>query len=105
MTLDDFIAQVLAEYGLPFQASSVRSYVVDQARKVATRNVACIDDDTVKDWIINYSPNKGSYEEKALKKAEVKTVAPPIQKKFKPVKVEEKKEEKKDVQLSLFDIL
>lgn len=103
MTLDDFIAQVLAEYGLPFQASLVRSYVVDQARKVATRNVACIDDDTVKDWIINYSPNKGSWEEKALKKKE--TVAPPIQKKFKPVKVEEKKEEKKDVQLSLFDIL
>ena len=103
MTLDDFIAKVLADYGLPFQQSSIRSYVMDQARAVAVRNVACIDDDTVKDWIINYSPNKGSWEEKHIeKKAEVK---PPVQKKFKPVKIEEKKEEKKDVQLSLFDIL
>ena len=103
MTLEEFIDKVIADYGLAFDKKAVREHIMDEARKVATGNIACVDDDTVKEWILNFDPTKKA--ERVV--ATVKTVPKPVvEKKFKPVKVEEKKPEvKKDVQLSLFDDL
>lgn len=111
MSLKEFIENVLKEYEMEYKPEDVEKYIISKARDMAVKNVAAVDDETVKDWIVNYDPvQKHSPEAQKIidnkKEKSAQAVKPVIQKKLKPIKIEEKKEEKKqNEQLSLFDIL
>lgn len=101
MTLEEYIAQINAELslGIEDEVDKCKRYIFSEARLEATNNCACVDNETVKEWIIYYAENKPEgYEE------EVKCVAEEPKKE--PVRKKEKKEEKQNesVQLSLFGI-
>lgn len=105
MTLTEYINETLKAYNLKFKASEIEGYLYDKAREVKKGNCAVVDDETVKEWIINYDPEKRgkSWAEKAAEKKateEEKVEQPKPEKKVKP-----KKEEKKDDQINIFDFL
>lgn len=110
MQLDEFIKKVLEDYKMKYSVSEVHSYVVKKAKEKAKQNVAVVDDETVKDWIVNYDPKALEEEKKAKAQShanEQMNVAvknKEIKEKQEP-KPEPKKEVKKDDQISIFDLL
>ena len=52
MTLKEFIEKVKAEENIPTDTDDIKNYVTGKARKQASRGVAVVDDDTVKNWIL-----------------------------------------------------
>ena len=105
MTLKEYIEKVLQEYNLNHKELDVERYINSKARDHAVGNVAVIDDETIKEWIINYDPKAIETEakEKAQKQAtEQMNVA--IRNKEIKEKQEPKPEVKKDEQISLFDL-
>ena len=97
MTLNQFIKETLQAYSLKFEEQDVERYIYRKAREECKGSSIAIDDETVKEWIINFDPAK---EEKPAPtpKVEAKTVEKP-----KPTKP--KKEKKNDEQISIFDLL
>ena len=115
MTIQEFIKQTLDSYDLKHDPEKVLQSIRMRAQALAKNGMAAVDDDTVKDWILQYDP--------AEKYAEIK--AKVTEKKETNVKQtlnkcetnvshsnsnsnsdsKSKKEEKQNEQLSLFDIL
>ena len=110
MQLDEFIKKVLEDYKMNYSVAAVRGYVVTKAKELAKQNVAVVDDETVKDWIVNYDP-KALEEEKKVKAQNHATEQMNVAVKNKEIKEkqepkpEPKKEVKKDDQISIFDLL
>lgn len=110
MQLNEFIKKVLEDYKMNYSVPSVEGYIVSKARALAKQNVAVVDDETVKDWIVNYDPKALEEEKKAKTQSRVTeqmNVAvknKEIKEKQEP-KPEPKKEVKKDDQISIFDLL
>lgn len=110
MQLDEFIKKVLEDYKMKYSVSEVHSYVVTKAKEMAKQNVAVVDDETVKDWIVNYDPKALEEEKKAktqshaTEQMNVAVKNKEIKEKQEP-KPEPKKEVKKDDQISIFDLL
>lgn len=110
MQLNEFIKKVLEDYKMNYSVPSVEGYIVSKARALAKQNVAVVDDETVKDWIVNYDPKALEEEKKAKTQSHVTeqmNVAvknKEIKEKQEP-KPEPKKEVKKDDQISIFDLL
>lgn len=93
MTIREFIEKVKAEANIPTNTDDIRDYVIDKARAMAMGNVAVVDDDTVKNWILECRegiPKKEAkaektadiqaLKEKAVKEAEVRAERPTTQK-------------------------
>lgn len=110
MQLDEFIKKVLEDYKMKYNVAAVHGYVVTKAKELAKQNVAVVDDETVKDWIVNYDPKALEEEKKAkaqartTEQANVAVKNKEIKEKQEP-KPEPKKEVKKDDQISIFDLL
>ena len=110
MQLNEFIKKVLEDYKMNYSVPSVEGYIVSKARALAKQNVAVVDDETVKDWIVNYDP-KALEEEKEAKAQNHATEQMNVAVKNKEIKEkqepkpEPKKEVKKDDQISIFDLL
>lgn len=115
MTLTEYITATLKNYNLNFKAKDVEAFLYDKAREVKKGNCAVVDDDTVKDWILNYDPDykKKKSQEAAAEVAENNTV---VEKKNAVIKAQqkeakekakepEKKKVAKDEQISIFDLL
>ena len=114
MTLKEFITQLKADYNLQKTVDQIEAIVTRHAREEAKGNVAVIDDDTVKDWIINSDAEQ--IIEKPAPAAEVKAMTAKtskvaqklyekyVEKKPEPPKAEPK-EKKEYEQTSLFDLL
>lgn len=111
MTLTEFITQLKEDYNLQKTVAQIEGIVKNHAKAAAVSGVAVIDDDTVKDWIINADNEKEEepvakttktskeYTEKIKEKYEKKPEPKPEPKK------EEPKEKKEYEQTSLFDLL
>lgn len=98
MTLTQFIQDTLKAYSLEFKENEVERYIMQKARAECKGSSIAIDDETIKEWILNYDPAKAPA---PAPKAEVKAVEKP-----KPApKPAPKKEKKNDEQISLFDFL
>lgn len=96
MTLMEFIQDTLKAYSLKFSENDVKRYIMEKARAECQGSSIAIDDETIKEWILNYDPAKAP-------KAEVKPLEKP---KPKPEpKPTPKKEKKTDEQISIFDLL
>ena len=110
MQLDEFIQKVLDDYKMKYTVASVHGYVMTKARALAKQSVAVVDDETVKDWIVNYDPKaveeekKAKTQARATEQANVAVKNKEIKEKQEP-KPEPKKEVKKDDQISIFDLL
>lgn len=110
MQLNEFIKKVLEDYKMNYSVPSVEGYIVSKARALAKQNVAVVDDETVKDWIVNYDPKALEEEKKAKAQSHaneqmnVAVKSKEIKEKQEP-KPEPKKEVKKDDQISIFDLL
>lgn len=110
MQLDEFIKKVLEDYKMNYSVPSVEGYIVSKARALAKQNVAVVDDETVKDWIVNYDPKALEEEKKAktqshvIEQMNVAVKNKETKEKQEP-KPEPKKEVKKDDQISIFDLL
>lgn len=115
MTLKEFITQLKADYNLQKTVDQIEAIVTRHAREEAKGNVAVIDDDTVKDWIINADNEKeeepviktaktAEEYDKKIKEKYGKKPEPKREPKPEPPK-EEPKEEKAYEQTSLFDLL
>ena len=111
MTLKEFIMQLKADYNLQKTVDQIEAIVKKHARAAAISGVAVIDDDTVKDWIINADNEKDEKPViKTVKTAEEydKKIKKKYGKKPEPKqepKKEEAKEKKEYEQTSLFDLL
>ena len=103
MTIQEFIKQTLDSYDLKHDPEKVLQSIRMRAQALAKNGMAAVDDDTVKDWILQFDPSE-KYAEIKKKAAEKKEEPKPIEVKKDPPK-KEKKEEKQNEQLSLFDIL
>ena len=71
MTLKEFIEKTKAEEGITTDTDDIRKYLIDKAEKQKSGMVAVVDDDTVKEWILQCRegvPNKE--QEKPKKTAE-----------------------------------
>ncbi len=100
MTLMEFIQDTLKAYSLKFSENDVKRYIMEKARAECQGTSIAIDDETIKEWILNYDPAKAPA---PAPKAEVKAVEKP---KPKPEpKPAPKKEKKNDEQISIFDLL
>lgn len=111
MTLTEFIKQLKEDYKLQKTVSQIEGIVKKHAKAAAVSGVAVIDDDTVKDWIINADNEKEEepvvqtvktaeeYDKKIKEKYGKKPEPKPEPKK------EEPKEKKEYEQTSLFDLL
>lgn len=98
MTLLEFIQNTIKAYSLKFNENDVKRYIMEKARAECQGSSIAIDDETIKEWILNYDPAK-----EPAPKAEVKAVEKP---KPKPEpKPAPKKEKKNDEQISIFDLL
>lgn len=53
MTLNEFIEGLKKDYKLQKSVDQIRQIIISKAHKEAKGNCAVIDDDTIKDWIIN----------------------------------------------------
>lgn len=111
MTLKEFITQIKADYNLQKTEDQIEAIVKRHAREAAVSGVAVIDDDTVKDWIINADNEKEEEPvAKTVKTAEEydKKIKEKYGKKPEPKpepKKEDPKEKKEYEQTSLFDLL
>lgn len=111
MTLKEYIEQVLKDYNLKHTVLDVERYLNNKARDQAVGNVAVIDDETVKEWIINFDPAAIEAEEKAkaqkhaTEQVKVAVKNKEIKEKQEPKPEPKKEEVKKDEQISLFDLL
>lgn len=99
MTLNQFIKETLQAYSLKFEEQDVERYIYRKAREECKGSSIAIDDETIKEWILNYDPAKEPKTEPAPK-AEVKAVELKPKPAPKP-----KKEKKNDEQISIFDLL
>lgn len=72
MTLKEFIKNLKEDYNIKKSVDEIETIVKKHARKVAQNGVAAVDDDTVKDWIIN-ADNEPSEPEKPKEQPKVKT--------------------------------
>jgi hypothetical protein len=115
MTLTEYITATLKNYNLTFKPGDVEAFLYDKAREVKKGNCAVVDDDTVKDWILNYDPEykKKQSQAEVAKVAENNAV---VEKKNAVIKAQEKetkekakfpekKKVAKDEQISIFDLL
>ena len=111
MTLQEFIKKLKDDYQINATVSKIEAIVKKHAKAAAISGVAVIDDDTVKDWIINADNEKEEEPVvKTVKTAEEydKKIKEKYGKKPEPKtepKKEEPKEEKRYEQPSLFDLL
>lgn len=72
MTLREFIDKLKFENNIEYSAEEMENYVTDKARDLLHNRNGAVDDETVKAWILEYSPEKESEEkqERATKKFE-----------------------------------
>lgn len=89
MTLEEYIERVKVENNIPYTTKEIKDHIVSKARKKLDNKSGGIDDETVKQWILEYKP-KG--EDKATEKPKIE----------KPAGITEKKEEEWGEQQSLF---
>lgn len=100
MTLMEFIQNTLKAYSLKFSENDVKRYIMEKARAECQGSSIAIDDETIKEWILNYDPAKAP-----APKAEVKAVEKPKPKQESKPAPKPKKEKKNDEQISIFDLL
>lgn len=102
MQLTEFIENVMKTYGMTHPVKDVQQFINNKARALAVGSVAVVDDDTVRDWIINYDPS-----EKEQKAREHATKQMEVAQRNKDIPKSEphpmKKEQKQNEQISLFD--
>ena len=58
MTLTEFIDRIKLENNIQFETKDIEQSIIRKARKVKTGNCAAVDDETVKQWILEYDPEK-----------------------------------------------
>lgn len=115
MTLTEYITATLKNYNLTFKPGDVEKFLYEKAKEVKKGNCAVVDDDTVKDWILNYDPDykKKKSQAEVAKVAENNAV---VEKKNAVIKAQQKeakekakepkkKKVEKDEQISIFDLL
>lgn len=73
MTLTEYIEQIKLENNIQHETAKIAKYIVSKARKQPRESsCAAVDNETVKKWILEYSPDK---DEKEVKKEDkVKTI-------------------------------
>lgn len=117
MTLTEYITATLKNYNLTFKPGDVEKFLYEKAKEVKKGNCAVVDDDTVKDWILNYDPDYTKKKSQAAaatvaennavvekKNAAIKAQQKEAKKETK-AKEPEKKKVAKDEQISIFDLL
>lgn len=64
MTLTEYIEKIKAENAIPYGTHKIEEYINNKARKANKdkSGCICIDDETVKKWILEYDPNKTATE-------------------------------------------
>ena len=74
MTLTEYIEKIKAENGIQFETAGIEKHINDKAREANKdkSGCICIDDETVKKWILEYDPNKEGTEKFQEKKKETK---------------------------------
>lgn len=116
MTLQEFIQNTLTAYNLEYKVEDVSKYLYDKAREIREgKSVVAVDDETVKEWIINYDPAalEAKRKEKAQKHAteqmEVAITNKEIETKRKGLEEQRKakveKEDKDYEQIDMFSFL
>lgn len=58
MTLNEFIEKVKVENNITYPTKNISSYIIECARKQKEGSCAVLDDETVKNLIIGYTPDK-----------------------------------------------
>ena len=111
MTIQEFIKQTLDSYDLKHDPEKVLQSIRMRAQALEKNGMAAVDDDTVKDWILQFDPNEkyAEIKKKVVEKKET-NVKQMLNKCETNVRhsnsnSDSKKEEKQNEQLSLFDIL
>jgi precorrin isomerase len=82
MTLTEYIEKIKAENGIQFDTAGIEKHINDKARKANGHKSGCIciDDETVKKWILEYDPTKEATEkfEKIQEEKEEKEMEKPV---------------------------
>lgn len=100
MTLTEYIDQIKLENNIQHDTAKIAKYIVSKARKQPKDNgCAAVDNETVKKWILEYSPDKDEKKDEKKVKVEDKVKTIPT---GTPVGKEEEKENEWGVQESLF---
>lgn len=87
-TLKDFITSVILDCGKDLELlNGAIKHVKNQAEILAENGCACVDDETVKAWVIKYLENPVKQEKKAVEKPKK------VKAKEEKPKIEEKAEE------------
>lgn len=105
MTLKEFIEKLKADYNLKHSVSQIEAIITRKAKEMADGSPSiAIDEDTVKDWIINSDSEEIGMDHivaKKEKKAESVKKAEPVKTEPKEKKEDEKREFE---QIGLFDL-
>ena len=105
MTLNEFIEQVKSENNITYETEDILDQITDKAKEHLNGKDGGIDDETIKNWIMNYDPNyKPVKKNKQEKNVEEKAEKTPAQQRTKIVgtKDKDKVEGSWGIQESLF---
>lgn len=90
MTLEQFIDKTKLEYAIQYETKDISAYINSKAKEEAKNsNSICIDDETIKTWILSYKPKKEEKNKEETKEEPKKEVL-------------ENEPKKENIQCSLF---
>lgn len=58
MTLEEFVEKVKIENNIKHKTLDILKFINDKANKKLNNKPGAIDDETIKDWILKFNPNK-----------------------------------------------
>ena len=58
MTLIEFIEQIKKENDIAYKTEDIEKQIMDKAKKQLNNKDGAIDDETIKEWILNYNPEE-----------------------------------------------
>lgn len=74
MDLTEFIDKTKVELGIKYPTKDIEDYIRAGARKIAKNNCAVINDEEIREWILQYTPEDS---DKAKEEKEDKTILSP----------------------------
>lgn len=102
MTLTEYIEKVKLENNISYPTENIEQYIMDKAHDKAVHNVAAVDDETIRQWIIEYRPTPTEMKNKPKVPTAEELRALKTPKVEKPVGITEKREGEWGEQQSLF---